>query len=84
MRSFNPEIIIKYEIRPCILKGSIPALFHRWVELNTGVFGILEFEDGHIEECSSKDIRFTDGLFRQIAIRRGESENEEENNSISY
>lgn len=83
MRSFNPEIIIKYEIRPCIFKDSMPALFHRWFELNTDVFALLEFEDGHIEKCNSKDIRFTDGLFGQIAIRRGENENGE-SNSISY
>ena len=48
MASFNSEIIIKYEIRPCIFKDSMPALFHRWFKLNTDVFALLEFEDGHI------------------------------------
>ena len=71
MASFNSEIIIKYEIRPCIFKDSMPALFHRWFKLNTDVFALLEFEDGHIEKCNSKDIRFTDGLFGEIAIRKG-------------
>lgn len=80
MSNINSEITIKKEIRPCIVDGSTPALFHCWSEESyihiavlkgdvSGVIkdtvGILEFEDGHIEKRKPESIQFTDRIFSQ-------------------
>lgn len=76
MAALSSEIIIKTELRPCIVWGK-NALFHRWSERSDiiepsllkgghsgGVVkravGLVEFEDGFVSEVFPSDIRFID------------------------
>lgn len=64
------------DFRPCIVNEK-KALFHRWVDdaeamsggLCVGgphwkVYGLVEYEDGHVEEVSPDIIKFLDSKFK--------------------
>lgn len=60
----NNEIRINQEYRPCYIKGK-KALFHKWVHTKNLLgqefeVGIVEYEDGVVEEINPTNIRFCD------------------------
>lgn len=70
----NNEITMKYELRPCIVEGR-KALFHSWQrsvdyipplkDKHLGgtteyIIGIIELENGTIQQVSPDEIRFID------------------------
>ena len=64
MASLNNEIIIKSELRPCLVKDK-KALFHKWVHTKNLLgqefeVGIVEYENGQVEEVTSNNIKFCD------------------------
>ena len=64
MASLNSEIIIKPELRPCFVKDK-KALFHKWVHTKNLLgqefeVGIVEYENGQVEEVTSNNIKFCD------------------------
>lgn len=79
MASLNSRIDVKFEFRPCYVKG-VKALFHRWIHKSeivppsvyvgghnggvvSGTLAIVEYEDGRIGEARPTDIRFIDRKF---------------------
>ena len=79
------DIMVRSERRTCRV-GKRRAMFHRWIQraevappdLVLGgpggqlmeCFGLVEFEDGHVEEVYPRDVIFTDGGdFLEPAIR---------------
>lgn len=85
MAKLSNEIVIRAELRPCIVKDR-KALFHRWSDKseivapspmvgghNGGVIritvGIIEYEDGVITECYPYEIRFVDTVFNEYCFR---------------
>lgn len=72
----NNEIIIKHELRPCIVNG-LKSLFHGWEQRSEVIppsplkgghsggeikltLGIIEREDGTIHKAYPEEIRFVD------------------------
>lgn len=92
MAELESKIIVKAELRPCIVWGK-NALFHRWSNVSDvippsilkgghsgGVIaytvGIVEFEDGTICEVRTADIRFIDHPHKQYTFDEREGRNE--------
>lgn len=82
MASLGHEIIIKHELRPCIVHGK-KALFHEWSHVSqireamlrgsvSGVvsdtYGIVEYENGTVERVFPFDIKFTDGKIKEYCF----------------
>lgn len=84
MASFNSEIIIKAELRPCIVKDR-KALFHKWIEIskiiepspmigghNGGLIkntvAIIEYEDGIVTECYPYEVKFIDSKSQEYCF----------------
>ena len=70
--AFNEVVIKTSEYRPCIVNGK-KALFHRWneyinvVKESKYIFGMVEYEDGTVEEVAPHLIKFLDhNLFNEI------------------
>lgn len=70
-------IKIEFEKRPCYVEGK-KAIFHYWTQdketfgdyYREGSFGIVEFEDGHVELVIPNKIVFADGgEFSNIAFK---------------
>lgn len=73
MASLNNEIIIKSELRPCFVKDK-KALFHKWVHTENLLgqefeVGIVEYENGQVEEVTSNNIKFCDNKLREYIFR---------------
>lgn len=67
------EIIIKYELRPCIVyrvKRRYKAFFHKFIDRAKGTFALVELENGLIIEVEPSRIRFIDtaGKMKEIAF----------------
>lgn len=84
MANLNREIIIKAELRPCIVKDR-KALFHKWSDKseiiapspmvgghNGGVLkytvAIIEYEDGVVTECYPYEVKFVDRKFKEYCF----------------
>lgn len=75
MASFN-DIEIKSEVRPCYINGK-KALFHLWVKKydifkNEYFNGLVEYENGNVEEISADLIRFCDHKTREYSFEESE------------
>ena len=71
MASLN-DIEIKPELRPCLVKGE-KALFHHWVHIhdickNEYEVGIVEYENGEVEEVTPNNIKFCDNKITQYSF----------------
>lgn len=94
MAELKSEIIVKAELRPCIVRGK-NALFHRWsykpfvgptspfkdghvVGVVSHTIGIVEFEDGIVYEALPSDIRFIDHPHKNYAFDEREANNARE------
>lgn len=78
------EIIIKYELRPCIINGKKTALFHCWEHQAepippggqfSRVCGLVELEDGHIMRVAAHTIRFIDNMHSEYIWGELEAQN---------
>ena len=63
------DIEIKMEIRPCFVKDR-KAFFHKWVHTKDLLgqefeVGIVEYEDGQVEEVTPNNIKFHDNKIRE-------------------
>ena len=71
--------LTKSEYRPCYV-GNKKALFHMWEDISSihiamlkgdvsgqikRTFGIVEYEDGTIDEVIPSKIRFIEGIFKE-------------------
>lgn len=85
MASLSNVIIIKHELRPCIVKGK-KALFHEWSHISqireamlrgsvpgvvSETFGIVEYESGVIERVLPCDITFCDNKICEFCFNEG-------------
>ncbi len=73
MASFN-DIVIKQELRPCYINRK-KALFHRWVHTKNLLgqefeVGIVEYENGQIEEVTPNNIKFCDDKLKEYSFTR--------------
>ena len=69
MAGFSSEIILKEELRPCFVENK-KALFHKWVHIKNLLGqefenGIIEYEDGQVEEVKPNDIKFIDNKTKE-------------------
>ena len=69
MEGFSGEIIAKTELRPCFVENK-KALFHKWVHIKNLLGqefenGIVEYEDGQVEEVNPRDIKFIDNKTKE-------------------
>lgn len=68
------EILIKYQARPCIARDK-KGLFYTWIE-KTDMFnhrymaGLIEFEDGTVDEVNCCYIKFCDNPFKEYSFDR--------------
>ena len=74
MASLN-NIEVKQEIRPCYIKDieDRKALFHKWVHTKNLLgqefeVGIVEYENGQIDEVAPRDIRFCDNKVKEYSF----------------
>lgn len=63
------DIKIKLEMRPCLVKGK-KALFHQWSHTKNLLgqefeVGIVEYEDGQVEEITPNNIKFCDNKINE-------------------
>lgn len=70
------NIEIKTEIRPCLVKDK-KALFHKWVHTKNLLgqefeVGIVEYEDGQVEEITPDNIKFCDGKIKEYVFKEGD------------
>ena len=68
MAGFN-EIQIKQQLRTCLVKDR-KALFHKWIHIKNLIgqeyeVGLVEYENGQIEEITPENIQFHDNIFKQ-------------------
>lgn len=68
MAGFN-EIEIKQRLRTCLVKNK-KALFHRWIHIKNLIgqeyeVGLVEYENGQIEEVTPENIQFHDKIFKE-------------------
>ena len=75
MASFN-DIEIKQELRTCYINGK-KALFHLWIKkkdilANEYIDGLVEFEDGTVEEVRANNIRFCDNKMKEYVFKECE------------
>ena len=73
MASFN-DIEIRQELRPCYI-NSKKALFHRWIHTKNLLgqefeVGIVEYENGQIEEVTPNNIKFCDDKLKEYLFTR--------------
>lgn len=66
------DIFIKQELRPCLVKGK-KAVFHKWIEKtdvcnNKYSAGLVEFEDGTLDEVYYGKIKFIDNKINEYAF----------------
>lgn len=69
----NSNITILPEYRPCKVSEKI-ALFHKWVHTKNLLgqefeVGIVEYEDGKIEEVTPNNIRFCDNKLKEYSFK---------------
>lgn len=67
------NITISQDYRPCIVSEKI-ALFHKWVHTKNLLgqefeVGIVEYEDGNIEEVTPNNIRFCDNKIKEYSFK---------------
>lgn len=66
------NILIKQELRPCLVNGK-KALFHKWI-VKTDICehkhsaGLVEFEDGTVDEVYYSKIKFIDNIINEYAF----------------
>lgn len=68
MAGFN-EIQIKQQLRTCLVKDR-KALFHKWIHIKNLIgqeyeVGLVEYENGQIEEVIPGNIQFHDNIFKK-------------------
>lgn len=76
MASLNSEIIIKQELRPCVVKYEKcdeKGLFHKWIQIpdlirNKITVGLVEFEDGTMDEVPISKIKFIDNKMEEFVF----------------
>ncbi len=82
MASLDSKIIIKQELRPCIVKYEKceeKGLFHKWIEVKNLIrdnitVGLVEFEDGTMDEVPISKIKFIDKKIKEYDFGILESE----------
>ncbi len=78
----NNEIVIKtIDYRPCFVNER-KALFHKWIESNNladifqrSTLGLIEYEDGQVDEVVLAKIKFCDNLIEEYAFKESGKEN---------
>lgn len=76
MASLNNEIIIKQELRPCVVtyeKSEVKGLFHKWIETTDLIgykitVGLVELEDGKMDEVPTSKIKFIDNKMKEYSF----------------
>lgn len=76
MAKFSDEIIIKQELRPCIVtyeKSEVKGLFHKWIEITDLIrykitVGLVELEDGRMDEVPTSKIKFIDNKIKEFCF----------------
>ena len=68
----NSNITISQEYRPCMVKEK-RALFHGWVHTKNLLgkefeVGIVEYEDGKVEEVTPNNIKFCDDKLKEYTF----------------
>ena len=75
MASVGTDIIIRQEYRPCWVNGK-KGLFHKWLVKkdficqNEYAVGLVEFENGSIEEIKSERIYFSDRKVKKYVFKK--------------
>lgn len=80
MASLDSEIIIKQELRPCVVKYEKcdeKGLFHKWIQIpnllrDKITVGLVEFEDGTMDEVPISKIKFIDNKIKEFCFEKDE------------
>lgn len=76
MAKFSDILVSTNEYRPCKVMGR-KCLFHQWIKKNDilkneYLLGLIEFEDGHLEEVPVNNIIFDDNKIEEYYFKERE------------
>ena len=76
MANFSDILISTNEYRTCIVMRR-KCLFHQWIKKNDilnnqYLLGLIEFEDGHLEEVPISNIIFNDNKIKEYDFKESE------------